>query len=137
MTPTGIITKHFTWGETRCRCGCEMPLRVQAEVRETAAWAEGVREKLGGKPMGVLSWYRCAEYNRRIRGAPKSQHLLGRAIDFVIESESARAVQAFILGVRLYPKPIRGFGRYPGSTHIDRRVGHAKTWVRPRIWVRP
>ena len=41
---------------------------------------EDLRERIG-KPVRIISGYRCPEYNRRVGGAPRSQHLLGRAAD--------------------------------------------------------
>lgn len=127
--PSGPITKHFTWEEARCRCGCEIPTELIPQIRATAQWAEEVRAELGSIAMRPLSWYRCASYNRQVGGARRSQHLRGRAIDFVLKDRTARAVQKQIISRGLYPPGlIRGFGRYPGFTHIDRRQAAPASW---------
>lgn len=122
------ITENFYWEESVCRCGCVMPDDVKREVRLTARWAEEIRAKLGGNPMRILSWYRCSAYNTLVGGVPASQHLLGKAMDFVIKALPPRSVQVMIVVDKLYPSPIRGLGKYAGWTHIDRRAGQAATW---------
>ncbi len=125
--PRGLITPHFSWEEAACQCGCEIPTALIVEIEQTARWLEEVRTALGGVPMLTYSWYRCRLHNARIGGETNSQHLLGRAYDFVQRPRSAAAVQALIrpLALRQYPSDplplIRGVGRYPGFTHIDRR----------------
>jgi uncharacterized protein YcbK (DUF882 family) len=124
------LSEHFTWAEARCRCGCEIPPDLKGEIQKTASWLEEVRAALGGRPMRVLSWYRCRSYNAKVGGAPNSQHLLGRAVDFVHKDISPRQTQAQIAR-KLYPDLVRGFGRYPGFTHVDRRSGPPATWSLP------
>jgi uncharacterized protein YcbK (DUF882 family) len=127
--PTGKITPHFDWSEALCPDGCDLTPGLIAEVTETARWAEKIRKALGGQPMRVLSWYRCPTHNARVGGAPRSQHLLGRAIDFVMRAKSPRQIAWLIEQEGLYPGLIRGFGRYPGFVHIDRRDGPVATWT--------
>lgn len=129
MATKGQITPHFSWEEAACRDGCAMSLKVREEVRRTAEWAERVREALGGHPMKVLSWYRCQRWNARVGGVPGSQHLLGRAIDFVIRDLSPTKTQAEIVLLELYPSLVRGLGKYASFTHIDRRGGPAVSWT--------
>ncbi len=100
-----------------------MPESIALEVVLTATWAEQVRAALDGRPMYVASWYRCAAYNRTIGGAPDSQHLTGRAIDFSQKGRAPTEVQQLILDRRLWPHPVRGLERDPGHTHVDRRPG--------------
>lgn len=128
MQPSGPLTAHFVWEEARCHCGCQIPEKLLPEIAKTADWAEKVRSALGGHPMKVLSWYRCEKWNARVGGAPKSQHLLGRAIDFTIKSVAPRAAQVQIVVNGLYPSLIKGFGQYQGFTHIDRRTDGIAIW---------
>lgn len=127
--PKGQITPNFAWAEAVCRCGCTMPQGIREEIRRTAEWAERIRSALGDSPMKILSWYRCRKWNAHVGGAPSSQHLQGRAIDFVIRDLSTVKTQAEIVLLKLYPSLIRGLGKYVGFTHIDRREGAATSWT--------
>jgi putative chitinase len=44
---------------------------------------EEVRELLGGHPIHVDSWYRCAELNHAVGSKGTSAHPLGFAVDFI------------------------------------------------------
>lgn len=125
----GQITPHFSWEEAVCSCGCAMPKAVREQVVLAAVMVEQVRAALGGRPMKVLSWYRCPKWNARVGGVPNSQHLLGRAIDFVVRGLSPEKTQAEIVLLNLYPGTVRGLGKYAGFTHIDRRTGPAVSWT--------
>lgn len=120
MTRTGPITKNFTWEEARCRCGCEMPEAVALEVVLTADMMERIRAHLGGLPLHIAAWYRCAAHNKAIGGAPNSQHLSGRGVDFSQKGHSPTEIQARIRR-ELWPDPVRGLELEPGHTHVDRR----------------
>ena len=87
--------KHFKIEELiRCykdegRCP-ECPLKQRAnrvpndaEANERAlveAVLDPVREKLG-KPIAVNSGFRCVVHNKKVGGAPTSQHMRGEAAD--------------------------------------------------------
>lgn len=107
-----------------------MPPAVREQVRHTAEMAERVRAALGGRPMTVTSWYRCPRWNAYVNGVPNSQHLLGRAIDFVVRDLPPAQVQAKIVLLKLYPGVVRGLGKYAGFTHIDWREGPAVSWTK-------
>lgn len=123
----GAITEHFSWQEARCRDGCAMPDDVKREVIETAKWLERIREHLGGRPVIVHSWYRCPEYNRKVGGAPNSQHLYGRAVDFTVRGLSIEQVWQKLLPL-FWGGYIKGMGRYATHVHADRRPGGAALW---------
>lgn len=124
MTRTGRITQNFTWEEARCRCGCEMPEEIAAQVILTADMMERVRALLGNKPLHVASWYRCPAHHRALYApvpAPmNSQHLFGRGVDFSQKGRAPSDIQAQIRQA-LWPAPVRGLELDPGHTHIDRR----------------
>jgi len=87
---------------------------------------EPLREALG-RPIKVSSGYRSAVYNKKIGGAPGSQHCAGIAADIVMANDAeqlkAAAIASNIPG-------IGGIGIYPGRgfIHVD---------IRPRVGKKP
>lgn len=45
-----------------------------------------------GCPVIVTSGFRCAELNKKLGGRPNSQHLMGRAADFVVPQRNLKDV---------------------------------------------
>lgn len=108
------LSTHFSEREFRCRhCG-----RVRVDPH-LIHHLERLRA-IVGRPLVIVSGYRCAEHNRRVGGAPESQHLLGRAAD--IEAGYATVAQARAAG-------FVGIG-VSGSevTHVDVRRGKRALW---------
>jgi hypothetical protein len=124
--PISPETPHFGWAEVRCNhCG-RLPDALEP-VLNAARMAEKVRALLGDRPMGVHSWYRCPEHNRSVGGAPDSQHLYGRALDFTVKHLSAREVARRLR--RHLGDLLGGLGSYPGFVHIDHRPeGRGAYW---------
>ena len=73
--------KNFKIQEFVCRCGCEMPAEVQANIEALVSNVlDPVREAYG-KPIYVNSGYRCEKHYKAVGGVPRSQHLVGQAAD--------------------------------------------------------
>lgn len=94
----GDLSPHFSTAEFRCRhCG-----RVIRPPEQLVQVLERIRS-ITGKPLAIQSGYRCDEHNRRVGGAQRSQHLLGRAAD-IPEGRAtlgqARAAGATGVGLR-------------------------------------
>ncbi len=83
--------------------------------------AEPVLQKYGLK---VKSGYRDPEHNKRVGGAPKSQHLSGNAIDIDWADKSEAERQAIIKDLRA--QGFTGFGVGPTSLHADK--GPQRSW---------
>lgn len=113
----GYESEHFSEKELRCRCGC----KKNGVTEELLVALEALR-RLAGKPVKVHSAYRCREHNRRVNGAPHSQHLFGRAADISIQGMTAAELEAIASRIRI----IGGIGRndHKQYLHID---------VRPRM----
>lgn len=75
-----------------------------------------------GRPVVINSAYRDPEYNKKVGGAPSSQHLLGRAFDIRITDKVTRA------DIHKFAKQagFTGFGDYNTFVHID--TGPARYW---------
>lgn len=109
----GDLSPHFDSSEFRCKhCGALVPvapdlLRVLERIRA-----------LTGKPLKIVSGYRCREHNERVGGSVASQHLQGTAAD--IPPFRATAGQASRLGAR----GIGTRGRW--AIHVDVRAKPAR-----------
>ena len=87
---------------------------------------EPLREALG-RPLKISSGYRSPAYNKKIGGAPGSQHCAGIAADILMNSD-AEQLKAAAIASNI--KGIGGIGIYPGRgfIHVD---------IRPRIGGKP
>lgn len=118
LTPPGQITEHFAYNEADCRC-CQRIVSKDA-VRQAAEMMEGVRRKLGDRPIRVLSWCRCVRHNRAVGGALDSYHMRGLAVDFVVKGLTPAQVQTLLMDHE------GGMGSYSGFTHLD--LGPKRRW---------
>ena len=70
------LSEHFTWDEFTCKhCG-----RLPAVDPYLLECLERLRS-IVGKPLPILSGYRCEVANRSVGGTWNSEHLLARAAD--------------------------------------------------------
>ena len=113
------LTDNFNLFEFSCRDGSAVPVGLMDNVRELAENLQVLREYLDA-PIKVNSGYRSPEYNQRIKGAKRSQHLQARAADIVVNGyapdEVAAAIEALILDGKMAKG---GLGRYDNFTHYD------------------
>jgi hypothetical protein len=113
-----------------------------ADSNEYITWRSGVDRRVDpgliqivaniardmGVTMMIISGYRSPTHNKKVRGAKKSQHMLGKAVDFVIQGQGmTRAQQAQIIELGSKHGGI-GIGVYNTSCHIDVRKGARKGW---------
>lgn len=109
------MNKYFKRKEFACKCGeCGFDA-VDAELLDLATV---IREHFG-RPMTITSACRCEAYNKKVGGASKSQHRLGKAIDFNIKDLSPQEVQKVL--DEIFPKDKYGLGYGKTFTHIDVR----------------
>lgn len=75
-----------------------------------------------GKPLIINSAYRSPNYNKKIGGAPKSQHLLGKAFDIRLTTEVTREkIHQFAPAAGF-----NGIGDYNTFVHVD--TGPQRYW---------
>ena len=126
--PSQRLTEHFTLGEmttTNHRSLMHQNL-VEAQghidaLRATCLLAEKVRA-LFGRPMIVHSGYRCPALNKRIGGSPRSQHMLGQALDFHVVGVALEHVYEAIeqSGIPLGQCILEGYrGHHPSWLHLS------------------
>lgn len=77
---------HFSWAEAT-KNGSRIPANgeVVDGILRVAEAMEEVREYMGQKPITINSWYRDPTTNRQVGGASRSRHLVGDAVDFVVQ----------------------------------------------------
>ncbi|ATA76943.1 conserved hypothetical protein [Capnocytophaga canimorsus] len=116
------LTTHFTKKEFDCRDGSTMPSQAFENVKQLAEQLQVLRDYLG-KKITINSGYRSKAYNATLKGAsPKSQHLLGKAADIVIEGMTPKKVAETIEKLIAQGKMKQGgIGIYKTFTHYDIR----------------
>lgn len=109
----GDISLYFSRREFACRCGCGYDT-VDTELLDVLCEAR----EFFRAPVIINSGCRCAAHNKAVGGAPRSQHLIGRAADIRIPH---------VLPAELYDHlasrhPGRlGIILYPDFVHVDTR----------------
>lgn len=121
-------SRYLSWAELACHDGTPYPADWRATRAAALALAfEAIRSELG-VPVVVLSAYRTATWNVRIRGATASQHLEGRALDLT-PVRGATVADLWAAVVKVGPGVgVRGFGRYDHWVHMDLRPGPVAAW---------
>jgi uncharacterized protein YcbK (DUF882 family) len=114
----GDLTAHFSRHEFACHhCG-----RLIGPTASLLRVLEQLREVVG-RPLAIVSGYRCPEHNAAVGGKPASQHLLGTAVDIAQGYADARTARE---------SGARGVGLKGGwVTHLDVRRGAPATWTYP------
>ncbi len=116
-----MITTNFHIREFKCKDGTEVPEEYFSNVEKVAAQLQILRDYLG-EPIHINSAYRTPNYNNRIGGATKSQHLTASAADITVKSKTPKQVKAIVEKLIEQKKMvIGGIGLYPGFVHLDIR----------------
>ena len=120
----GDLSRNFSAHEFRCRCGCD-----RAEINPRLVEALQALRDLAARPVRITSGYRCPDHNRSKGGKPRSQHLLGKAVDVVIDGFTV--TQMYCLADKVAAFRNGGLGIYPdnGIIHVDVRDDYAR-WGR-------
>jgi uncharacterized protein YcbK (DUF882 family) len=116
-------SRHLTWKELQCNDGTPYPQKFihDGRVFQLATAFEDIRHLCGDKPIAILSAYRTKEHNRKVGGAPNSQHMQGRALD--LRPPKGMTVMEFYRLIHANTKEfgINGIGLYKTFVHIDIR----------------
>jgi uncharacterized protein YcbK (DUF882 family) len=114
---------HLTWAELACADGTPYPEALRStRGLEVAALFEAIRALCGHQPIVVTSAYRTPAHNRKIGGAPDSQHMQGRALD--LKPPAGMTVAEFyrrIWDARDALPKLGAVGRYRAFVHVDTR----------------
>lgn len=122
------LTENFTLEEFMCKDGTPVPEEYMCNVRELATNIQVLRDYIG-EPLHVNSGYRTPEYNKKVGGKPKSQHLLAKASDLTTKNKTPKQLHAIIEKLISEKKMKQGgLGLYKGFVHYDIRGVKAR-WV--------
>lgn len=117
------LTTNFTKEEFACsHC------KIFYAVPELPTALQELRN-LAGRPVHLLSAYRCALHNKKIGGAKNSLHVAGKAAD--IQIDGATVLETFELCKQIEAFRLGGIGIYPQEhfVHVDVRDKAAR-WAR-------
>lgn len=98
MRCMGDLTTNFSRSEFRCP-DCKRVELIDAHLLRVL---ERLRARVG-RPLRIVSGWRCCEYNKRVGGIRFSEHLYGRAADIprgYCRPADAKAVGVHGAGVR-------------------------------------
>lgn len=113
------LSENFKDYEFKCKCGkCETilpPAELLDILEELRAYF--------GRPVTIMSGYRCENHNARVGGATRSKHKLGIASDIIVSGIPAEDVHQYL--ITRYPDKY-GIGNYALFTHIDVRPYKAR-----------
>lgn len=96
-----LLSKNFKVKEFMQKDGLEF-IKIDQRIIDAL---QKIREHYN-KPITITSGYRSVAYNKQIGGSTKSQHILGKAVDFKVKDISIANVQKYIynnweeLGIR-------------------------------------
>lgn len=76
-----------------------------------------------GKPLLITSAYRSEVHNKKVGGAPNSQHRLARAFDVIMTNQSPHD---FINAAKAVG--FTGIGQYPKQNFVHIDTGRARAW---------
>jgi len=120
------LTEHFNLREFQSNDGAGTPCEVMVELKEVALNLEVLRA-VYNKPIIINSGYRSPYHNKRVGGAPNSQHLLGKAADIMITgiepAEIYRVIEDLISEGKMKEG---GLGLYSSFVHYDIRGTKAR-----------
>lgn len=120
------LTKNFHLSEFACKDGTPVPAKYLDNVKELAANLQSLRDYIG-EPIHVNSGYRTKSYNKKVGGAPASQHLTASAADITTKNRSPKQVKAIIEKLIKEGKMKNGgIGLYMGWVHYDH--GSVRRW---------
>lgn len=89
------VSNHFSIKEFHCKNGEIVPPMFLPNVFKIAEQLEIIRKYLG-QPIIINSAYRTKEYNKKVGGAPASQHLTASAVDIVVKGHTPHYVYTTI-----------------------------------------
>ena len=120
------LEKNFSLHEFRCKDGTDVPDEFMSHLRQLCMKLKTLRDH-NGRPITITSGYRSPEYNKKIGGVKRSQHLLAKAADIVVSGMTSLEVRDTIIQLIKEGKmDPGGVGIYPTFVHYDVRGRNAR-----------
>lgn len=124
------LTKNFTSAELECPCcGAVEMNRFFMTALQT------LRDDVG-VPLYISSGFRCEKHNKKVKGANKSKHLIGMAVDIALDSLSSENIHDLIYYISSFSEReatkdlgFTGMGIYSKHIHFDLRYDKNAAWV--------
>ncbi len=121
-----MVSPHFSLGEFMSRDGALPPDDLMPNIQRLAGELETLRRFIG-RPIVIVSGYRSPAHNAAVKGAAKSQHMLGKAADVRVLGMTPEEVQAAIESLILRGRMQEGgLGLYRTWCHYDVRSKRAR-----------
>ena len=120
MVEDDYLTRNFKRSELACPCcnKCEMNSVFMDRLQ--------VLRDLYGKPITVVSGYRCPLHNKAVRGSPRSDHLRGEAVDIRVNDKTSS--ELYRLRELAFKLEFNGLGFGRNQFHLGIRPGEGKSW---------
>lgn len=116
--------KYFTPQEFACKCGgkyCDGGIdKVDLHMVKKL---DIIREHFGRETI-VTSGVRCVQHNKNVGGVSNSQHLYGKAADFIVSGVSP--IEVYNWCDKNLMTGNGGLGKYSNFTHLDTRNYRAR-----------
>jgi len=123
------LTKNFNLSEFHCKDGTPVPPMYYNNVKKLAANLQALRDYLGVAVRITGSGYRTPSHNKKVGGAPKSEHLTASAGDINADGFTPKQLAAQIEKLIIAGKMDEGgIGIYKGFVHYDIR-GKKARWT--------
>jgi uncharacterized protein YcbK (DUF882 family) len=123
----GKLSRNFSLKEFSSKDGAPTPPAVLDNLRKLAQNLEVIRAHFGNVPVTINSGYRSPAHNSKVKGKPRSLHMTGKAVDFVIKGYSPKQIAAELEKLIDQKKISQGgIGVYPNFIHYDIRGKKAR-----------
>ena len=120
------LSKNFKKSEFDCRDGSTTPEDLMDNLRELVENLQIIRDHID-RPMRIISGYRSPKYNRKIKGARRSQHLHALAADLKVNGLTPKELREIIVTLIKEGKIKKGgVGLYTSFVHYDTRGRNAR-----------
>jgi uncharacterized protein YcbK (DUF882 family) len=120
------LEKNFNLDEFKCRDGSSVPEDLISNVSILAKNLQVLRDEIN-RPIKIISGYRSPSYNKKIKGAKKSQHMTAKAADIIVDGMHPEEIKSVIISLiksgKMHPG---GIGLYATFTHYDVRGRNAR-----------